>query len=122
VSKTRDEITHTQRTKTERRAMYAQLICAATVATLHDIFTAGTTGQVDAITFNGYASGLDSGTGNMVRACVISARCTRQAFEVLNLAQVDPVECLEHLGGRVSRNPAEYQSVNPYVAVQPSVR
>jgi len=104
--KSRDELSPVHRSTNERRKIYLRLISSLAILTVHGVFTATTADVVDAVTFKGSASEIDPGTGNVSRTCLVSVATTRELFSTLNLAHVDPVDCLEHLGGRASQSPA----------------
>jgi len=104
--KSRDELSPVHRSTNERRKIYLRLISSLAILTVHGVFTATTADVVDAVTFKGSASEIDPGTGNVSRTCLVSVATTRELFSTVNLAHVDPVDCLEHLGGRVSQSPA----------------
>lgn len=55
--------------------------------------------QVKAIVFNGYIEDVDKATGHQKRGCIVSIQCTREAFNGINLEQVDPKACFRHLKG-----------------------
>jgi len=104
--KSRDELSAVHRSTVERRKIYLRLISSLAILTIHRVFIATTADVIDTVTFKGSASEIDPGTGNVSRTCLVSVATTRELFSTLNLAHVDPVDCLEHLGGRVSPSPA----------------
>lgn len=104
--KSRDELSAVHRSTAERRKIYLRLISSLAILTIHGVFIATTADVIDTVTFKGSASEIDPGTGNVSRTCLVSVATTRELFSTLNLAHVDPVDCLEHLGGRVSQSPA----------------
>ncbi len=111
--KARDEITAVSRSATQRKALYASVIAQTTLRTLHELFEADGTGQVESIVLNGYVDAIDPGLGTPVRPCIVTVRTTRDTFVRLNLGQVEPLACLRTLNAGVSRSPAELAPVRP---------
>ena len=114
-NKTKDEITATARPLTQRRALYNSVIAQVAVRTLHGLFEADRSGHIDTIVYNGYVDSVDRGTGQHVRPCLVTIRTTRDVFGTFNLAQVDPVACLQRLNASLSKSPAELAPVRPVI-------
>jgi len=68
---------------------------------------------LDTIVFNGYVDGINKGTGQSVRSCVVTIRTSRDIFTELHLRQVDPQACLAVLKASVSKSPNELTPVRP---------
>ncbi|HEY5195059.1 MAG TPA: restriction endonuclease [Solirubrobacteraceae bacterium] len=111
--KAKDEITPKTRPATHRRALYTRLVSQVTLRTVHEMFGADQTGHVESIVFNGHVDTIDPRTGRPTRPCLITLRTTRDLFESLDLARVEPEACLRGLNASVSRNPAELSPVRP---------
>jgi len=111
--KTSDTVTETARPKAQIMSTYSSLVAQLTLRTVHEIFQADRGQLVDVVVFNGMLSSVDPGTGQRVRPCLITLRTTRETFEVLDLANVEPMACLKHLSASVSRSPAELVPVRP---------
>jgi restriction system protein len=56
---------------------------------------------------------MDPRTGQPVRPCLITLLTTREMFDELDLANVDPHACLRHLNAGVSESPTELAAVRP---------
>jgi restriction system protein len=56
---------------------------------------------------------IDPGSGHPIRPCLITLRTTREVFNQLDLARVEPLACLKHLSASVSKSPAELIPVRP---------
>jgi restriction system protein len=68
---------------------------------------------VETIVINGHVHTIDKRTGQPIHPCLLTVRATRERFDQINLANVDPAECLKGLGASVSRSPAEVIPVRP---------
>jgi restriction system protein len=112
-TKSKDEITSTARSATQRRALYSSVVAQLTLRTLHELFVADGKGHIESIVFNGHVNAIDKGTGQKVYPCIVTVRTTRDAFGHLNLAAVDPQACLKTLNASVSPSPSELVPVRP---------
>lgn len=115
--KTRDEITGTALPQSQRKQLYASVLAQIPLRTLHEIYSADRTEKIDTIIFSGFVNKIHPGTGNPGRFCLISVSTTRHQFLDLNLELVDPLECLKHLKGRISRKPEDLVAVDPLEVV-----
>lgn len=114
--KTKDEITVTNRSTANRKALYASVIAQITIRTIHEIFEADRrTKHIESVVFNGYVDAIDRGTGRTVRECLVTVRALCDDFMTFNLARVDPQACLRVLKADVSKSPEELVPVKPVV-------
>jgi restriction system protein len=90
-NKTTDFVSSTPRSELQRRTLYASVIAQVTVRSLHELFKANNYNHVETITFSGYVSTIAPGTGQPIRPCIVTIRTTQNAFEQLNLSQVEPI-------------------------------
>jgi restriction system protein len=113
--KARGESTFTPLPATERKRLYASLVAQLALRTLHDVFTADADGNVETAVLNAHVSTIDPRTGQSIHPCLVTVRVTRDHFEQLNLAHVEPADCLKGLSASVSRSPAEFVPVKPVI-------
>jgi restriction system protein len=113
---TTDTFRPTLRPEKKRKQLYQRVIAQLTLLTVRDIFEADRSSRVDAAVVNGMLSAIDPATGKPVRPCVVSVCVTRDSYQGLNLAQVDPVECLTKLAAQLSPSPEELSPVQPILA------
>jgi len=111
--KVRDEISTSQRTLSNRKAIYSGIVAQMCLRTIHEVFESDRYGHVETIVFNGYVDAIDKATGRPSRVCLITARTTREAFGIIDLSRVDPVACLRALNAAVSKSPEELAPVRP---------
>ncbi|NIF74067.1 restriction endonuclease [Burkholderia sp. Ap-962] len=111
--KASDSFTESARPDSQRRAMYADAVAQTTLRSLHEIFASDTAGHVETVVFNGYVESIDRGTGKPIRPCIITVRTTREVFQDIDLAHVDPLTCLKSLNASVSKSAAELAPVRP---------
>jgi restriction system protein len=69
--------------------------------------------HVESVVFNGHVDTIDPRTGQPTHPCLITLRTTRDLFDSLDLARVEPGACLQGLNASISRNPAELAPVRP---------
>jgi restriction system protein len=108
-----DTITATPRTAAAIKSVYGAVLAQVTIRTLHELFEADRGRHVDTVVFNGMVDTIDAATGQRIRPCLITVRTTRDVFEQLDLARVEPFACLKHLGAGVSKHPEELAPVRP---------
>jgi restriction system protein len=68
---------------------------------------------IDTIVFNGVVDTVDPATGTAIRPCLVTLRTTRDEFTSVNLANVDPIACLQHLNASISKRPEALAPVRP---------
>lgn len=111
--KAKDEITAKARPASQRRTLYADVVAQVTLRSVHEALRADRAGHVESIVFNGHVQTIDPRTGQPTHPCLITLRTTRDLFESLDLALVEPGACLLGLSASISRNPAELAPVRP---------
>jgi restriction system protein len=113
--KSGDRIDTLPRPAAKRKALYANLLYQVALKCVDAIFRGSPAGVVECLTLNGMLDTIDPSTGNQVRVCLLSVRVTYDTFRSLNLAQVEPEQCLRSLKATVSRAPSELLPVKPLV-------
>jgi restriction system protein len=111
--KTSDTVTETSRPQTQIKSLYASAVAQVAIRTVHELLEADAGGHVDTVVFNGVVDTTDPGSGRRVRPCLVTVRTTRDLFNELDLANVEPLACLKHLSAGVSKNPSELVPVRP---------
>jgi restriction system protein len=111
--KAKDEVTPKPRPATQGRALYASVVAQVTLRSVYELFRADQGGYLESVVFNGHVDTIDPRTGQPTHPCLITLRTTRELFDGLDLARVDPGACLQGLNASVSRNPAELAPVRP---------
>lgn len=111
--KSKDSFSEKLLSDTARRNLYRSILAQMTLRTLHEVFEADRDECVETVVCNGHVSSIDRGTGQPVRPCVISLRCSRTTFAGIDLSRVDPEACLKTLNAAVSKSPTELAPVRP---------
>jgi restriction system protein len=111
--KARDGLASKARPAAQRKALYANIVAQTTLRSVYEIFQADRAGHIESVVFNGHVDTIDPRTGQPTHPCLITLRTTRDLFESLDLARVEPGACLQGLNASVSRNPAELAPVRP---------
>ncbi len=111
--KSRDAVVEQTRPKPEVKALYASTIAQLTLVSLAAIRELDSDRHIDVVVFNGVVDALDPHNSQRIRPCLIAVRVARDIFAEIDLEDVDPAVCLEHLSATVSRNPTDFVSVRP---------
>jgi len=113
---TRDVIDPVDRPEQEIKERYANLIARVTLRTIHEVLVSTPASVVDAVTFYGYVSAIDPGTGQPSRPLLLNVTALRAKFETFVLAALDPIACLKgELTALVSPHPYDLEPVRPMV-------
>ena len=99
----------------DRNKRYQMVIAQMTLRTLRCVFTADRGGLAANVACNGYVDIINRATGQPARECLVSVNVDRDLFGSLDLAQVDPLDCLAYLHAKISRTPEQYQPVQPII-------
>lgn len=110
-----DSIAESARPQAQIKSLYASVVAQIAIRTLHELLTSDKAGHIDTVVFNGHVDTTDPGSGQRTRPCLVTVRATRETFEQLDLAHVEPLACLKHLSAGVSKSPAELLPVRPVV-------
>lgn len=106
--KSKDEIVESPRSVKERRALYSSVITQTALRSLYEVFSADEASQlVDTMFYKGFVQGVDLGTGQRARPCVVNVLASPDIFRALELSRVDPTACLHTLHGALSKSPDE---------------
>jgi len=108
-----DQIKPRQRSEAQRRSIYQTYLANVALRSVHELFSALPATAVERVTFNGYVVGTDRALGSTAKLSLISVSVNRHAFSQLSLAQVDPMQCVTALRGRLSRNPLLLTPIDP---------
>ncbi|SEG41508.1 restriction system protein [Methylobacterium sp. 190mf] len=115
--KASDQIIETKRAEKGRQLLYANILAQTTLRILHEIFDSDAAGVVEIAVVSVFVSTIDRATGKPVRPCLVSVRVSKDQFEDLNLALVDPAVCLRQLRAHVSGHPSELVAVKPIIDI-----
>lgn len=113
--RTRDEIDEKARKPAEIAKIYRDLVAQTALRTLHEVFESDQGNHLDLCVFNGYIHRINPSNGRDERVCLISVRAQKQEFNEINLARVEPAQCLRNLGAQVSPKPEEAVAVKPVI-------
>jgi restriction system protein len=102
-------------TAADRNKRYQVVIAQMTLRTLRCVFGADRSGLVTTVACNGYVDIINRATGKPAHECLVSVAVDRDLFDGLDLARVDPLDCLAYLHAKVSRTPEKYQPVQPII-------
>jgi len=95
----RDELAEKVMSARDREKLYDSAIYQVALRTLHECFGATSNRVLDSVVFNGYVQTKDAATGRRIRPCILSVQARRAEFSSIDLASVDPKECVRKLRG-----------------------
>jgi restriction system protein len=111
--KTRDQIDHKLRKKSEIESAYKSMLCSLAIRTLYEVCKSDLGGAIDSIGFNGYVNSVDRGTGKSVSPILISISVSKSKIEELVLDRINPIQCVRGLSAQFSPSPVELVPVKP---------
>jgi restriction system protein len=85
--------------ETELNRIYDCVLYQICLRTIYELFDADVTNALSAVVFNGWVKSIDKATGKEVNGCVISVQTTKEEFQKIELANVDPKACFKTLKG-----------------------
>jgi restriction system protein len=110
--KGKDEITESPRSAKDRRSLYSSVIAQTALRAIREVFSADKASQaVDTVAFSGYVNGIDRGTGQPAKPCLVSVLASPDIFAGFDLRRVDPAACLRELHAAFSKHPEELTPV-----------
>jgi restriction system protein len=112
---TRKELRYKKLTVPARSKRYQKVVAQMALRTIRCIFTADRSRLVRQVVCNGYVDTINLATGQPAHWCLVSVMVPREEFDSLDLANVDPQECLAYLHAKVSKTPEKYQPVQPII-------
>lgn len=97
----------------ETEALYDTATKQAVLRTLHEVFEALYTSHVQSAVVNAWTTVTNAATGHDETSCIVSVAAERTEFEKINLARVDPTECIKGLKGLIAGPLAQIPPVRP---------
>ena len=85
--------------ETELNRIYDGVLYQICLRTIYELFEADVANALGAVVFNGWVKSIDKATGKEVNGCVISVQTTKEEFQKIELANVDPKTCFKTLKG-----------------------
>jgi restriction system protein len=110
---TRKVLKYAKMREPARNVLYQNVIAQMALRTIRSLFLADRGGIVEKFACNGYIDTINSATGQPAHWCLVTVEVERVEFEGLDLARVDPLDCLAHLHAKVSRTPEKCTPVQP---------
>jgi restriction system protein len=112
---TKKELRYRTLTTATRNKLYQQVVTQMALRTLRCVFAADRETKILEAVCNGYVDTIDTATGHDAHWCLVTVQVSRADFSRLDLARVDPVDCLAHLHAKISQTPEKYQPVQPII-------
>lgn len=95
----REEMREKNLTDAQAKNLYDSLLYSIALRTVHEILESDYAGTVKSVVFNGYVTAIDPSNGKVATTCILSLQATRDEFEDLDLANVNPKACFRALRG-----------------------
>jgi restriction system protein len=112
---TKKQLKYKKLTAAARNKLYQQVVAQMALRTLRCVFAADRSGLVREAACNGYVDTVNTATGQDAHWCLVSVQVARGEFERLDLARVEPLDCLAYLHAKISKTPEKYQPVQPII-------
>jgi len=113
--KSTGETRETPLAQKDQRALYDSVCYQICLRTIHELFEADTPGHVKKVAFNGVIHFTDKATGHPTKATILSVVTDREAFENIDLRNVDPKACFKSLKGVSAASLVGMTPVQPIV-------
>lgn len=115
-----EEIVAVPRPEAERRRIYRDAVARLALCVTDYAAAITAPDTVDVIAVNGHVRGTDPATGQPRRPCLVTLMVTREEFAEVALDEphLDPLRCLEHLRGLISRDPGALEPVTPFIDIE----
>ncbi|MEE4152569.1 MAG: restriction endonuclease [Erythrobacter sp.] len=97
----------------DRKANFESVAYQVCLRTVHELFEADVSGNIDTILFNGFVEFVDPATGQEKRSCLMSLLVDRTAFCAIDLSRVDPKTCFKSLKGVSAASLASLAPIAP---------
>ena len=85
--------------KTKFNALYDSVIYQIVLRTIHELYSSDKIDAIQSIVFNGYVKSIDPATGHEVEPCILTIQVSKDEFNNINLANVEPNVCFKNLKG-----------------------
>ncbi|MDW8125741.1 MAG: restriction endonuclease, partial [Geminicoccaceae bacterium] len=99
--------------KREADRFYNRVICSIALRTLHELFEADRADALKDCVFNGFVDFVDRRDGRKKKTCILTVRAEKSRFAAIDLANVDPCECVHSLGALCAPNLRDRIPVKP---------
>lgn len=109
----RDIFEETLLRDSELNQLYEDTLYQTCLRTIYEIFRYDEACAINSVTFNGWVNFTDKSTGMPSRACIMSLQSSKEGFQQINLAAVDPKACFRSLKGVGSAKLAGMSAVVP---------
>lgn len=113
----RNELKETYQNNAFMEKLFDSTIYRLILRVIHEEFEADVINAIDAISLNGYVEFLNKATGNQETACIASIQVKKEAFNSIDLKNVDPKACFKNLRGVASSKLAGITPVQPILTI-----
>lgn len=118
--KSRDEFQEKYLSKVAHEKLFDSAIYQVTLRTIHELFEADVVDALTAISFNGIVTNINPATGHAESKCILSVQTTKEEFEKIHLANIDPKQCFKALKGVGSAKLSSLTPVRPIIELDTS--
>ena len=113
----RDDFTEKHLSDAALNRTYDSVIYQTMLRTLHELFEADAANAIDMVSLNGLVTSVNPASGIAETKCIASVQCTKDEFEAINLAAVEPKACFKALKGVAASKISSLTPVKPIMSV-----
>lgn len=100
-------------TERDKKANFESASYQICLRTIHELFEADESGNIDSILFNGFVTFIDPAKGIEQRSCLLSVLVDKATFAAIDLSRVDPKACFKSLKGVSAASLASLAAIPP---------
>jgi len=113
-----NEIRENYFSDTKLKKLYNDTIYKITLRSISELFRDDIINALEIISFNGWVKSINKATGNEELNCIVSIQTKKEAFQKINLGNVDAKTCFKSLKGISSGSLTELISIPPILQIQ----
>jgi restriction system protein len=103
--------------RAELNRRYDDVLYQVALGTLHELFVTDETDALTAVVFNGYVETIDPATGRRIRPYVMSLQASKEHFQKIRLANVEPKACFQNLKGVAAARLSNLTPIRPLLRI-----
>jgi len=119
-STTKNEATSIFFSEKDLSERYNRVVYMIIIRTIHEIFESDSINAIDFVCINGFINHLNKATGNKELKCIATISTSKEEFNSLNLAQINPEACFKQLKGIAAKKLIDLTPVAPIIKMDKS--
>jgi restriction system protein len=102
-------------TEKQQEANFDLVMYKICFRTIHELFTADNANTILSICFNGFVNALDVTKGKRINSCIMSIQVNKEAFQEIDLGNIDVKACFKSLKGIGSSKLSGLSAIQPII-------